>query len=176
MSFLKNLFNPKNSPPADAPPALAETEALPALHSELQALRLDLAARDEQIARLAAEVERLRAQQDRLAGERAAVQLESLMSELASPVAQLTTQADLLENQGKPVQARDVLAITRRLIRALERRGLALAGVPGLQTQYDPAKHQPIHAGVNPQPGQAVTIRFAGVTYGGKIIVKAIVE
>jgi molecular chaperone GrpE (heat shock protein) len=142
----------------------------------LQALRLDLAARDEQIAHLHTEIERLRARQDSLASERAAVQFESLMSELASPVSQLTTQADLLENQGKPVQARDVLAIARRLMRALERRGLVLVGAPGQQAHFDPAIHQAMNAGVNPQPGQAVTIRFAGVTYGGKMLVKAIVE
>jgi molecular chaperone GrpE (heat shock protein) len=178
MSFLKNLLSPKPAQPAgpgaETPPSAADNS--PALQSQLQALRLDLAARDEQIAHLTAEVERLRARQDVLASERSAAQLESLMSELASPVAQLTTQADLLENQGKPVQARDVLAIARRLIRALERHGLALSGAPGQEAPFDPALHQPINAGVNPQPGQPVTIRFAGVMYGGKMLVKAIVE
>lgn len=177
MSFLKNLFSPKPAPPEPAAPeGEVQTGEIPALRGQVQSLRLEVAARDEQIARLSAEIERLRAQQDQLAGQRSAIQMEALMRELASPVSQLTTQADLLEQQGKPVQARDVLAIARRMIRALERSGLALAGAPGQQTEFDPAMHQPINEEVNPQPGQAVTIRFAGVSYGGTIILKAIVE
>ncbi len=91
-----------------------------------------------------------------------------------APASQILTQADLLEKQGKPVQARDVLAVARRMLRALERYGLAFAGQTGEQVFFDPNQHTPINEAAQPQAGQPVTIRFAGVTYQGKMIYKAI--
>jgi hypothetical protein len=102
--------------------------------------------------------------------------MESLMSELGSPVAQIITQADLLENQGKPVQAHDILAVTRRIVRVLERRGLVLDGAPGEQVSFDPAIHQPLSAGVNPQPGQAGNYPVCRSAYGSKMLLKAMVD
>jgi hypothetical protein len=64
------------------------------------------------------------------------------MADVAAPVAQLFTQAHLLEVEGKPVQAKDALAVAKRLVRALE----------------------------------AVVVRFAGVSYRGRLIRKAGVE
>jgi molecular chaperone GrpE (heat shock protein) len=172
MSFLKRLFTPSSPTPA-GPVAAAEQQVL---ESQVQALRLELSTREESIERLKAEIEHLRARLDSLAGERSAMWMESLMSELAAPTAQIITQADLLENQGKPVQAHDILAVARRIVRVIERRGLVLEGLPGEQASFDPAIHQPLSAGVNPQPGQPVTIRFAGVRYGSKMLLKAMVD
>ncbi len=51
-----------------------------------------------------------------------------------------------------------------------------IAGQVGEQVSFDPNRHTPISAAIQPQAGQAVTIRFAGATYQGKMIYKAIVE
>ena len=148
-------------------------EALEA-QREAQNLRLELAEKEAQIERLRQEVERLRSRQQTLAQEGAQTQMEKLFSDAAAPVVQLVTQADL-EKQGKAVQARDVLTVARRLVRALERHGLTLEGEPGQQVAFDPERHQSMNAGVNPNPGEMVTVRFVGASYQGKIRYKAIV-
>ena len=173
MSFLKRLFNPQ---PKTKPITQATDPQLITLESQLQALRLELSAREEHITRLKIEIEHQRARQESLAGERTAIIMENLMSDLASPAAQIITQADLLENQGKLVQARDIMMVARRMVRVLERHGLLLEGAPGDHVSYDPAHHQPLNAGVTPQPGQPVTIRFAGIRYGSKMVLKAMVD
>lgn len=173
MSFLKKIFTkPKTLTPSSTEPPVPDGQ----LENQLQSLRLEITARDEQITRLRTEIENLRSRQETLLGERTSSALESLMAELAAPAAQIVTQADLLENQAKPVQARDIMLVARRLVRVLERQGLILEGKPGQQTHYDPALHQPLNAGVNPQLGQPVTIRFAGIRYGGKMLLKAMID
>jgi molecular chaperone GrpE (heat shock protein) len=161
--------------PAPHPADTHQTDDL-ANESQVQALRIELDARDQRIQRLMQEIERLRERQEQLAAETAAARLEALFSEVAGPASQILTQADLLENQGKPVQARDMLAITRRMVRAFERHGLAFEGQVGDQVAFDPSRHTPINTGAVPQPGQPVTIRFTGVTFQGKILYKAVVE
>ncbi len=173
-NWLSNLFPPhgeKISTAGEAP----EGEILP-LQREVQTLRIELDAREQSIANLKSEVERLRSRQEQLVGETVATKLTGLFSDLAGPASQILTQADLLENQGKPVQARDVLSVARRLVRAIERHGVVFEGKIGEQAAFDPNRHTPISSSSAPQAGQPVTIRFAGVSYQGKIIYKAIVE
>lgn len=173
--MMKKLFNRfrTTSPaqPADSP----AVESL-AAQNQIQSLRLELEGREQRIQQLIQEIERLRERQDQMVKETAAAQFESLFSELAGPASQILTQADLLGNQGKPVQARDVLAVTRRMLRALERHGLVFEEQAGTHVAFDPSRHTPINDGTAPHLGQTVTVRFAGVTYGGKILYKAVVD
>jgi molecular chaperone GrpE (heat shock protein) len=178
-NWLTNLLNPRRGStipnPVTPGAAAADGDDL-ALQKEYQLLRMDLAARDQSVANLKQEIERLRMRQDQLITETIDARLGSLFNDLAGPASQILTQADLLEKQGKPVQARDVLSVARRMVRALERYGVGFAGQVGEQVSFDPNHHTPISGAAIPQPGQAVTVRFPGVTYQGKTIYKAIVE
>ncbi len=185
-NWFANLINPRHEPAAGET-ALPESVTLGhqaasnqadmlAMQKQLQALRMEIEARDSSIAGLKQEIERLRLRQEQVIAETVTARLTGLFSELAAPSSQILTQADLFERQGKPVQARDVLAVARRMVRALERYGVAFAGQVGEQVAYDPNQHTPISGAAIPQPGQAVTIRFAGVMYEGKTIYKAVVE
>ena len=171
-NWLSHLFSPH---PPDGTAQPAAPDAL-ILQSELQSLRLELEDRDKTIADLKQQIERQRARQAEMVEETVSARLESLFADVAAPASQILTQADLLENQGKALQASDVLAVARRIVRALERHGLAFDSQPGQLSTYDPNRHTPLAAGRTPQPGEPVTIRFAGVAYQGKTVYKAVVE
>lgn len=144
-----------------------------ALEREVQNLRLELQEREQAAARLQQDLERLRSGASTRLNQAVAAQLEQLLGDAASPVVQLVTQAHLLEVEGKPVQARDVLAVAKRLVRLLEDHGLILVGQVGQQVNFDPDQHEPLQTGANPTTGQTVVIRFVGVTYQGKLLRKA---
>ncbi len=181
-NWFSNLLNPKRSDntvsvssSGDAA-AVAQPADLLASQKENQALRMELEARESSIANLKQEIERLRLRQEQLIGETVAARMGGLFGDLAGPASQILTQADLIEKQAKPVQARDVLSVARRMVRALERYGIAFAGQVGDQVAFDSNHHTPIGGAALPQTGEPVTIRFVGVTYQGKTIYKAIVE
>jgi hypothetical protein len=136
-------------------------------------LRLEIQERDRVIAALKADLERLR----RGEGERvaAAVQAERerLLTDAAAPVAQLLTQAHLLEVEGKPLQARDVLAVARRLVRLLEDEGLTAQGQVGETVAFDPGRHEPLGSDFVPKSGQAVVVRLVGVSWRGRALCRA---
>ncbi|NLG99013.1 MAG: hypothetical protein GX491_16775 [Chloroflexi bacterium] len=160
--------------PADTAVSTADS-ALIECQNEAQSLRISLRESQATIENLKQEIERLRAGQQRLVEETAAAQVTALFSDLAAPASQIRTQASLLE-QGKPVHARDVLAVAARMVRALERSGMQFEGQIGAEEAYDPNRHTPMSAGAAPQPGQPVTVRFSGVRHRDKIIYKAVVE
>jgi molecular chaperone GrpE (heat shock protein) len=185
-NWFANFIHPRREPAAGEPalpepvtpasqPAYTEAELL-AMQKEVQSLRMEIQARNDRIAGLKQEIERLRLRQDEVIAETVASHLGGLFSELAAPSSQILTQADLLERQDKPVQARDILAVARRMVRALERAGVVFIGQVGEQVTFNPNQHTPINGTALPQPGQAVTVRFAGVVYEGKILYKAVVE
>ncbi len=182
-NWFSNLFPPKRtdnaaaavSPSIDAAPASFAGDLL-ALQKENQSLRRELEAQESSITNLKQEIERLRLRQEQIIAETVAARMSGLFSDLAGPASQILTQADLIEKQGQPVQARDVLSVARRMVRALERCGLAFAGQVGDQVVFDPNHHTPISGAALPQPGAPVTVRFVGVMYQGKTIYKAIVE
>jgi molecular chaperone GrpE (heat shock protein) len=153
----------------------ADAEGLLALRREAQDLRLQLEERSRQLTALQKERERQQADQETRAAEAVQAKVERLLAEAAGPVTQLLTQAHLLEAEGKPVQARDVLAVARRLVRVLEEEGLTLDGRPGEQVAFDPNRHAPL-AGETQSPGAAAVVRFAGVGYRGRVLRKAGVE
>jgi molecular chaperone GrpE (heat shock protein) len=159
------------------PPEEAATdERTLALEREAQSLRLKLGELEQTAANLKRELERRSSGANARVAEEVQAQVERLLTDAAAPVAQLLTQAHLLEVEGKPVQARDVLAVARRLVRTLEDNGLTLAGSVGETAPFDPNRHEPLSADVSPQPGQPVVVRFVGVAYRGKLLRKAGVE
>ncbi len=143
---------------------------------EVQSLRIELQERDATIEKLRQEIERLRSRQDELLTELLQNHLGALFSDLSAPASQILTQAFLQEEEQKPVQARDVLFVARRMIRTLEQHGLVFEEKVGEQVTFDPNRHTPIGGGNHPQAGQPVTVRFTGTSYAGKIISKAGVE
>ncbi len=160
LKWIKSLF---------ATPSAASPE------NEAQTLKLELAERDQLIAKLKADLERQRQQENARGAESVQMQLEQLFAEAAIPVSQLQTQAHLLEAGSRPIQARDILTIARRLVRVLEDHGLSLANHVGEQVSFDPNLHEPL-AGAAPCPGQPVVVRFTGVAFHGKLLCKSSVE
>jgi molecular chaperone GrpE (heat shock protein) len=158
------------APTADASPQLL------ALQRQVQDLRLTLAERDAQVARLQADLERLRQGESARLADGLQAERERLCSEAGGPIAQLLTQAHLLEVEGKAVQARDVLAVARRLVRVLQDQGLELLGTVGEETAFDPNRHAPLGNDTTLSPGQKVRVRFVGVLLRGKVVRKAGVE
>ena len=162
--------------PAGGLPRQQEDLAALRIEQEVQSLRFELREREETIEKLRQEIDRLRSRQDEFLAERLESQLSGLFSDLSTPASQVLTQAYLLEEKQKPVQARDVLFVVRRIIRTLEQYGMVFEGKVGDQVAFDPNRHIPIGASIHPQSGQSVTVRFPGTYYAGKIITKAGVE
>jgi molecular chaperone GrpE (heat shock protein) len=150
-------------------------EHLLALRREAQDLRLHLDERSRELAALREALERQRSDAEARSAEVVRARVEQLLTEVAGPVAQLVTQGHLLEAEGKPIQARDILAVARRLVRVLEDEGLALDGRVGERVPFDPDRHAML-GGVVPAPGQTVVIRFVGITCRGRVLRKAGVE
>lgn len=146
------------------------------LEREAQNLRLELKERERVVANLKGELERQRSGASDRVAEAVQAQVEQLLADAAAPVAQLLTQAHLLEVEGKPVQAKDVLAVAKRLVRTLEDNGLTPEGSVGETVPFDPNRHEPLSADASLKPGQPVTLRFVGVAYQGKLLRKAGVE
>jgi molecular chaperone GrpE (heat shock protein) len=156
--------------------AATSDEKLLALERDVQSLRLDLEERERVIATLRSDLERLR--RDELARLEEVRQgaIEQVLSEAAAAAAQLVTQAHLLEVDGKPVSARDILTVARRLVRVLENHGLKLEGGIGERVPFDPQRHEPIGGQEFPAPGEPVILRMVCVSYRGKILYKGAVE
>ena len=151
-------------------------ERLLALAREAQILRLELAEREKILANLEAALERQHRDEDRRVSEAVQHQIERLPAEAATPLTHLLTQAHLLEVASKPLQAKDVLAVAKRVIRVLEQGGLKLEGNVGDVLSFDPDRHDPLSADLTIGAGQSVVVRFAGVTFRDKLLRRARVE
>jgi hypothetical protein len=150
-------------------------EQMLALRREAQDLRLHLDERGREAAALREALAHQRSDAVARAAEAVRAKVEQLLAEAAGPVAQLVTQGHLLEAEGKPVQARDVLAVARRLVRVLEDEGLAAEGHVGERVAFDLDRHA-VLGGEVPAPGQTVVLRFVGITCRGRVLRKAGVE
>jgi molecular chaperone GrpE (heat shock protein) len=152
------------------------TDRLLVLEREVQSLRLELAERERSVAGLKSELERQRNNQNAYIDAAVRDKIERLMIGAAAPVAQLLTQAHLLEAEGRPVQAKEVLTIAKRLVRLLEDEGLYTEGHVGESVNFDPNRHEPMGGDASIAPGQAGVIRFVGLRYRGNLVRKAGVE
>jgi molecular chaperone GrpE (heat shock protein) len=170
MKWLKRVFG------GSEPGAAGAAERILALEREVQALRLELAEREKTVANLKRDLESQRSGEAVRLDAAVHATVEQLLSSAGPPATQLAKQAHLLEAEGRAVPARDVLAVARRLVSALEEAGLRLEGSIGERVPYNPNRHEPLNAAANLTPGQAVVIRFAGVSYRGKMLRRAGVE
>jgi molecular chaperone GrpE (heat shock protein) len=146
------------------------------LERELQNLRLELTERDRKLANLKQELERQRSSENTRINAAIQREIEQLLSDIASPVSQLLTQGHLLEVEGKPVQAKDILTVAKRLICTLEDRGLSINGKISETLPFEPNYHQPLSSNLDLAVGTPVVIKIVGVSYQGKMIKKATVE
>ena len=145
------------------------------LERAIQNLRLELTESDQLINKLKQQLEQQRTSENNNIDSAVQNQIEQLLTDTAAPVTQLLTQAHLLD-EGKPVQAKDVLLVAKRLIRTLEDNGLTIVGQVGETVSFDSNLHEPLSASREVNPGEEVAVRFAGVSYQGKVIRKAGVE
>jgi hypothetical protein len=82
----------------------------------------------------------------------------------------------MIEVEDKALDARSVLALAKLVVHALEESGMGFVGQVGGVAPYDPACHSPLSADAVLKTGEAVVIRFAGVSYRGKVLRRAGVE
>jgi len=148
-------------------------ERVLALERQVQSLRLELTEQHQLVVNLKSELQRQRDAEDTRLADAVWAQMERFMTNAATPVAHLLTQAYLLEVDGKPLQARDVLSVARRLVRILEDNGLTLEGKVGEMLPFDPNRHEPLSADAALQPGEIVVVKFVGASYGGTVCKKA---
>ena len=148
-------------------------ERVLALERQVQSLRLELTEQHQLVANLKGELQRQRDAEDTHLTAAVRAQIERLMTNMATPVAHLLTQAHLLEVDGKPIQAHDVLAVAKRLVRTLEDNGLTLEGQVGETLPFDPNRHELLSAEAALQPGETVVVKFVGASYGGTVCKKA---
>ena len=146
------------------------------LRSEVQKLKIEIQERDKTLARLKDDLSREREARTTQVAESIRDSMEKLMVNAASPVSQLVTQAHLLESQDKPVQARDVISVSKRLIRVFEDAGMKTEGSIGEIASFDPNYHAPLAGDASIKIGDRVIIRLTGVSFNGRIIRKAGVE
>lgn len=99
--------------------------------------------------------------------------VRELLASLAPAVTQLNTQGYLIEREGRPVRAGDVLQVVARLSRALEDAGLRVHDDVGERVAFDPALHEPLDAADALQPGDAALVRFAGIDHGSRTLRRA---
>ena len=163
LGFLKRLF---------APGSTAAPDSLSA-QSELKSQRMELEARDKTIARLKADLERERSTARSQADEIVRARVQRLLQNVAGPAAQLALQGYLLEAEGKPVAARDVLAVARNLVRALENEGLTVEQQPGQRVTFDPNRHEPLSVETPLSSGQPALVKLPGLSFQGALLRKA---
>ena len=155
--------------------ATTDEKLILGLEREIQNLRLELTERDKSIDKLKQQLEQQRTSENNNIDSAVQNQIEQLLTDTAVPVTQLLTQAHLLE-EGKPVQAKDVLLVAKRLIGTLEDNGLTVVSQVGETVSFDSNLHEPLSASTEISPATEVVVRFAGVSYQGKVICKAGVE
>ena len=168
-SWLKQFFNTFQNSQSQS------NEKLLTLERETQNLRLELTERNQLIDKLKQQLEQQRTSENNNIDSAIQNQIEQLLTDTVAPVTQLLTQAHLLE-EGKPVQAKDVLLVAKRLIRNLEDNGLTIVSRVGKTVSFDSNLHEPLSASNEISSGAEVVVRFAGVSYQGKVIRKAGVE
>jgi len=142
---------------------------------EVQELRLEAQERERQADSAQAELDRAREGEAARVSEAVEVRIEQLLAQAATPAAQLMVQAHLLEAEGKPVEARDVLAVAKRLVTALTEAGLAFEGTVGETAEYDPDRHEPL-GGPALTVGQMVVVRVPSCSYLGRLLRRAGVD
>lgn len=169
LSFFKELFN------AGKKLKLAESKILQ-LESEQQSLQMDIAERDRLVTELRNSLYLLEQKQQKMIDSVLANQMESVMTEAAASMAQLFTQEHLLKNEGKPIQAKDVLAVAMKLVRTFESSGVKIEGTIAETTSFDANRHDLLSVNESVADGEPVVIRMPAVKFGERVIRKMMVS
>ncbi len=162
---------------AVAPPAPPADDARLAAESAAAGLRLQVQEAEQRMVSLRRELDAERAARAARADAiQAAVasHMEPALADAASFIGQLALQASLIE-QGKPVAARDVMALARNLSRAFEKLGLIPLAAVGETASFNPDLHQPL-GGSSPLAGSPVVVKIPGCRLAQKIVRKSLVE
>ena len=167
-AFFKRLLSPGGAGAETSPP---DRQLMS--QSEIQSLRLELEAKEKIIVRLKADLERERAGAQGQVDSFVRARIQRLMQSAAGPAAQLSLQGHLLEVEGKPVTARDVLAVARNIVRALEMEGLTYDQPPGTHVVFDPNRHEPLSAERPLAAGVAAVVKLPALSLGGTLLRKA---
>jgi molecular chaperone GrpE (heat shock protein) len=169
----QSLTGAATAPPSVAGPSAADDARL-AAESAAAALRLEVEEARQQIAALRRELDAERAGRADAVQAAVASQMEPALADAASFIGQLALQASLIE-QGKPVAARDVMALARNLSRAFEKLGLVPLAAVGDTAVFNPGLHQPLGTS-SPAAGSPVVVKIPGSRLDGKIVRKSLVE
>jgi molecular chaperone GrpE (heat shock protein) len=173
--WLSNLLKP-TQPSTETVEAEEKQEAGLEQASELQRLRLETQEQQKQIEQLKAEATRRRSGREEEHRQLSRDAKEGVLRGAAAPAAQLKTQAHLLTEEGKTVEAEDILAVAERLVDALAQAGLGFEGEVGQTVSFDPDAHEALGTGPAPAPGDKVTVKVVGVSHEGKVLKKASVS
>lgn len=147
-----------------------------AAESELQRLRLDLAQANQRLALARAELQRKAREEAGILHHHLEAQLEKLLAPLATPLTQLLTQQHLIEREEKALDAKDVLATSRRLWQGLAPTGVEALEAVGAVVSFDPDRHQPLSQGSLVEAGTPVRVRIPGLLLKGRVLKTASVE
>ena len=165
LNWLKSLFQSGQ-----------ETGRVRQLEREVQSLRVMLADQDKVIAQLRSELQKHRNETEVRVKKSAQVVIEKLMADVAILVTKLNSQTYVVEEQKRPLNVKDVLAVVKQLMQVFQNFGLRLEGYVGEMTSFDPDHHLPLRNDVTFVQGEPVIVRFVGVAYRGKLLRKARVE
>ncbi len=146
------------------------------LEREIQSLRALLEDQDRVVEKLTTDLQKHRKEAEFRVMRSAQAVIEKLMSDVASSVTKLNSQIYVVEEQNRPVNVRDVIAVAKHILSVLQKYGLRLEGCVGELTSFDPDHHLPLKKDMSVVQEAPVVVRFAGVAYRGKLLCKARVE
>jgi len=101
--------------------------------------------------------------------------LEKLFEELAGPIAQLATLNHLLMEQGRTLQAKDVLVIANTFVACLQNYGLEIEGRIAESVPFDSSVHEPLSLEESITHGETVIVRMIGISHQGRLLRRAAV-
>jgi molecular chaperone GrpE (heat shock protein) len=146
------------------------------LEREIQSLRAMLQDQDKVVENLTKELQQSRREAELRVMKSAQAVIEKFMAEAASPITKLNSQIYVVEEQNRPLNVRDVLAVVKQVLGVFQKYGLRLEGYVGEMTSFDHDHHMSLKNDVSIAQGEPVVIRFVGVAYRGKLLSKARVE
>jgi molecular chaperone GrpE (heat shock protein) len=164
-NWLKSLFQKER-----------DTERMQQLERENKSLRAMLEDQDRVVANLTTELQKHHKEAEFRVMRSAQAVIEKLMADVAPPVTKLNSQIHVVEEQNRPLNVRDVIAVAKQILGVLQKYGLRLEGYVGELTSYDPDHHAPLKKDALVGQSEPVIVRFVGVAYRGRMLYKARVE
>jgi len=153
-----------------------ETYQSDQLQRDTQSLRSMLEDQDKVIAQLTRELQKLRSESEIRAQKSTQVLIEKFIADVSSSITKLNSQIFVVEEQNRPLNVREVLAVAKQFITIFQKYGLRLEGYVGEITPFNPDHHSSLSKDVPIDQEEPVVVRFVGVAYRGKLLRKAGVE